>query len=60
MSMTEIMDELPKLTHLQRRELCQRIVELEAHSEEIAACDATAAEAFAILDEMEAQDASHA
>ena len=60
MSMAEIIDELPKLTHHQRRELCQKIIELEAGSGEIACCDDAARQGFAVLDEMEAQDADRA
>jgi len=58
--MTEIIDELPKLTHHQRRELCQRIIGLEAYGDDIAFADETAREGFAMLDQMEAQDASRA
>ena len=57
MSMAEIINELPKLTHRQRRELCQKIIELEAESADIALSDETARQGFAMLDEMEARDA---
>ena len=60
MSMAEIIQELPKLTHHQRRELCQKIIALEADTQEIALCDDAAREAFATLDQMEDQDAPHA
>jgi len=60
MSMAEIIDELPRLTHHQRRELCQKIIELEAGSGDIALCDEAARQGFAMLDEMEAQDADRA
>ena len=58
MSMAEIIDELPKLTHHQRRELCQKIIELEAHGDDIALADDAARQGFAMLDEMEAHDAA--
>jgi hypothetical protein len=57
MSIAEIMDELPKLSHHQRRELCQKIIELEAEPEDIALSDQAARDGFAMLDQMEAQDA---
>jgi hypothetical protein len=60
MSMAEIIDELPRLTHHERRELCQKIIELEAQTEDINRCDEAAREGFAILDEMEAEDAPRA
>jgi hypothetical protein len=60
MSMAEIIDELPKLTHHERRELCRKIVEIESHGEDIDLCDEAAREGFAMLDEMEAQDAPRA
>jgi hypothetical protein len=58
--MADIIDELPKLTHQQRREICQRIISLEAEQEDISACDATALAGFALLDQMEAEDAARA
>jgi len=60
MSMAEIIGELPKLTHGQRRELCRKIVEIESQGEDIDLCDETAREGFAMLDQMEARDASRA
>ena len=51
MSMAEIIDELPKLTHHERRELCQKIIELESHAEDIDLCDEAAREGFAMLDQ---------
>jgi len=56
MSMAEIIDELPKLTHHERRELCRKIVEIESLGEDIDLCDEAAREGFGMLDEMEAQD----
>ncbi len=60
MRMAEIIDELPKLTHHERRELCRKIVEIESQGEEIDLCDEAAREGFAMLDQMEAQDAPRA
>jgi transcription elongation GreA/GreB family factor len=60
MSIPEIIDELPKLTHHERRELCRKIVEIESHGEDIDLCDEAAREGFAMLDRMEAQHALRA
>ena len=56
MSMTDIIKELPKLTHQQRRELCQRIIALEAEEADLIMCDQITAEGFSQLDQMEAED----
>jgi hypothetical protein len=58
MSMAEIIEELPKLTHQQRREICHRIISLEAERHDITACDASAADGFALLDQMESEASS--
>ena len=58
--MTEIILELPRLTPHQRRELCLKIIELEAETDDIALCDESARQGFAILDQMEIQDATRA
>jgi hypothetical protein len=60
MSMAEIIDELPKLTHHERRELCRKIVEIESQGEDIDLCDEAAREGFVMLDRMEAQDTPRA
>ena len=60
MSMAEIIEELPKLSHQQRRELCQRIIAMEAQAEDLAACDQSALQGFVLLDQMEAEDQAHA
>lgn len=60
MSMAEIVKELPNLTHHQRRELCRKIIELEAENADIALSDEAARRGFAMLDEMEDQDAKRA
>ncbi len=56
MSMVKIIDELPKLTHQKRRELCRKIVEIESQGEDMDLCDEAARDGFAMLDRMEAQD----
>lgn len=56
MGMTEIIAALPKLTHQQRRELCQYIIALEAEQEDLIRCDQSATEALSLLDRMEAED----
>ena len=55
MSVTEIIAELPKLTHRQRREICQQIIALEVEQEDLTACDQAADTAFAALDQLEAE-----
>jgi hypothetical protein len=60
MSMAEIIDELPKLTHQERRQLCRKIVEIESQGEDVDLCDEAAREGFAMLERMEAQDATSA
>lgn len=58
MSLTEIIEALPALSHQERRELCRRVLELESESEDVALCDHVAREGFAVLDRMEAEDAA--
>ncbi len=61
MSLTEIIEELPKLSHLERREVCRRVIELEAAEEQdVSLCDHTTREGFAILEKMEAEDKARA
>ena len=60
MSMTEIILELPRLTPHQRRELCRKIIELEAETDDIALCHESARQGFAMLDQMESQGANRA
>ena len=55
MSLAEIFDELPRLTHEERRLLCRRALALE-EAEDVAVLEHTAAEGFALLDRMEAED----
>jgi len=57
MSLTEILDALPRLTHEERRLLCRKALAVD-QAEEVAAPELTAAEGFALLDRMEAADAA--
>jgi hypothetical protein len=57
MSLHDILDELPRLTHEERRLLCRRALAVE-ESDDLAAAEHTAAEGFAMLDRMEAEDAA--
>ena len=57
MSLIEILDELPRLTHEERRLLCRRALAID-EADDIAALEHTAAEGFAMLDRMEAEDAA--
>lgn len=59
MSIAEIIEELPKLTHQERRELCQRIIALETEQEELMACDKAADAGFAELDQLESEDSTN-
>ena len=58
MSLTEILDELPRLTHEERRLLCRRALAVD-DVDEVAAVEYTAAEGFALLDRMEAEAAAN-
>ena len=56
MSKTEILTELPKLAPQERREIVRRIFELEDDVRVLADADRRAAERFAMLDALEAED----
>ena len=56
MSLTEIIEELPRLTVAQRRALCAKIQELESERAELELCDQSADQALALLDQMEEED----
>ncbi len=60
MSTTEILNELPKLTHTERREVARRLLELEAEREELEWATQAADAAFQQLDKLEDEDASAA
>jgi hypothetical protein len=60
MSMTEILEELPRLSLAERRELSRQLIALEPEREDLVLCDAAARAGFAMLDEMEAEDEGRA
>jgi hypothetical protein len=53
MSLAEILEELPRLTHQERRELCRRVIDLESEQDDILFCDHAARKGFAELERME-------
>ena len=60
MSKAQIISEIPKLSHQERREIMRLIVEMEQDAETLAECDRLALERFQMLDAMEAEDEKHA
>jgi hypothetical protein len=56
MSSSEIMAELPKLTHEERRAICEKILSLEADQEVLESSRQAAVAGFQMLDGMEAED----
>jgi hypothetical protein len=56
MSSTEIIAELPKLTHEERRAICQHILALEADQEALQSAHKSAIAGFQLLDQMETED----
>ena len=56
MSATEIIAELQKLTHEERREVARRLFALEEEAQILADSDRRANENFLLLDAMEAED----
>lgn len=60
MSRAEIISEIPKLSHADRREIMRRIVEAEEDAGTLADCDQRALERFQTLDAMEAEDEKNA
>lgn len=60
MSKAEIVAELPKLSHQERREIVRRIIELEEDTETLAECDRLALERFQMLDALEADNEQNA
>jgi hypothetical protein len=56
MSLSEIIDELPRLSHQERRELCRRVIDLESEHDDMVLCDHIAREGFAMLERMEAEE----
>jgi len=60
MSKAQIISEIPKLSHQERREIMRLIVEMEQDAETLAECDRLALERFQMLDAMEAEDEKNA
>ncbi|HTR43418.1 MAG TPA: hypothetical protein VMH87_17535 [Pseudomonadales bacterium] len=60
MSRAEIISEIPKLSHQDRREIMRCIVEAEEDTQTLADCDQRALERFQMLDAMEADDEKNA
>jgi hypothetical protein len=60
MSKAQILSEIPKLSHTERREIMRLIVEMEQDAETLAECDRLALERFQMLDAMEARDEKNA
>ena len=57
MSKAEILAELPRLGHAERREIARKLFEIEPEVQTLADCDRRADEHFLMLDAMETQDA---
>ena len=60
MSVTEIMQEIPRLSLVERRMLTNKLLELEPGREVLEECDLLADEALQVLDRMEEDDARRA
>ena len=60
MSQAEIISEIPKLSHAERRAIMSCIVEAEADAQTLAECDRLALERFQMLDAMESEDEKNA
>ena len=60
MSKAEIISEIPKLSHADRREIMRLIFQMEQDAETVAECDRSALERFQMLDAMEAEDEKNA
>jgi hypothetical protein len=56
MSQAEIISEIPKLSHEERREIVRCIIEAEEDAGTLADCDRAALENFQMLDAREAED----
>jgi hypothetical protein len=56
MSFAQILEELPKLTASERREIFLQVLSLEPETDDLAICDHVAMEGFAMLEEMESAD----
>ncbi|HVU08300.1 MAG TPA: hypothetical protein VHG89_07135 [Verrucomicrobiae bacterium] len=60
MSQAEIISEIPKLSHAERREIARHIFEAEEDAATLAECDRLALERFQMLDALEADDEKNA
>ncbi|HWN97561.1 MAG TPA: hypothetical protein VNT99_21210 [Methylomirabilota bacterium] len=60
MSKAEIISEIPKLSHQERREIMRSIFQAEADAQTLTECDRLALERFQMLDVMEAEDEKNA
>jgi hypothetical protein len=58
MSATDILNELPKLKHEERRAIARRVFELDADREELELAAHATDQAFQLLDKLEDEDAS--
>lgn len=56
MSFAQILEEIPKLSAPERREIFLQVLSLEPEVDDLAACDHVAMEGFALLEEMELAD----
>jgi FlaA1/EpsC-like NDP-sugar epimerase len=59
-SKAEIISEIPKLSHQERREIMRSIFQAEADAQTLTECDHLAQERFQMLDAMEAEDEKNA
>jgi hypothetical protein len=59
-SKAEIISEIPKLSHEERREIMRSIFQAEADAQTLTECDRLALERFQMLDAMEAEDEKNA
>jgi hypothetical protein len=59
MSFAQVLEELPTLTRPQQRELSLRLFEIQSSdADDIAVCEHSAVMGFALVDTMEAEDAT--
>jgi hypothetical protein len=56
MSTTQILTELPRLSHAERREIARRLIELEEDAQVLTNCDCRDDANFRLLDALEAED----
>ena len=56
MSKADILAEIPRLSHEERREIMRRIFEAEEDAATLVECDRLALERFQMLDAIEAED----